>query len=123
MTEVEIINDRLRVAVEGFDRVLALRSTLEVPLVHVRGAAQDPDALREPRGIRIMGSSLPGIVAAGSFYGGEWLVMDVHHAENAIRIDLDHEQYTAFILEVADPVATVREINAAIGSGADPSAR
>jgi hypothetical protein len=39
MTEVEIANGYLRVVVEGFDKVLALKSTLEVPLTHVRGAS------------------------------------------------------------------------------------
>jgi len=47
MTEVEITDGHLRVVVKGFDKVLALRSTLEVPLAHVRGASQDPDALRD----------------------------------------------------------------------------
>jgi hypothetical protein len=31
MTEVEIADGHLRVVVEGFDKVLALKSTLEVP--------------------------------------------------------------------------------------------
>ena len=31
MTEVEIADGRLRVLVEGFDKVLALKSTVEVP--------------------------------------------------------------------------------------------
>ena len=47
MTEVEIANGYLRVVVEGFDKVLALKSSVEVPLIHVRGASQDPDALRD----------------------------------------------------------------------------
>ncbi len=114
MTEVEIGEGHLRIVVEGFDKVLALHSSLDVPLTHVRGASQDPDALREPHGIRLMGTSLPGVVAAGSFYDGEWLFMDVHHAENAVKIDLDHEHYRALVVEVADPVATVKAINAAI---------
>ncbi|MHB8460607.1 MAG: hypothetical protein ACYDAK_03130 [Candidatus Limnocylindrales bacterium] len=114
MTEVEIGDGQLRVVVEGFDKVLALRSSLTVPLTHVRGASQDPDALRAPHGLRLMGTSLPGVVAAGSFYDGEWLFMDVHHPELAVKIELVHEHYAALIVEVADPVGTARSINAAI---------
>jgi hypothetical protein len=55
--------------------VLAVHSSLDVPLAHVRGASQDPDALREPHGIRLMGTSLPGVAAAGSFCDGVWLFM------------------------------------------------
>ena len=114
MTEVVISNGHLRVTVEGFDKVLALRSTLEVPLTHVRGASQDPDALRERHGLRLGGTSLPGVIAAGTFFDGSWWFLDVHHPEQAVKIDLDHEHYAALIVEVADPVATVRAINGAI---------
>ena len=114
MTEVEIGDGRLRVVVEGFDKVLALRSTLEMPLSHVRRASQDPEALRERHGLRLAGTSLPGVVAAGTFFDGEWWFLDVHHPERAVKIDLDHEHYAALIVEVADPEGTVRAINAAI---------
>ena len=116
MTEVEIANGHLRVMVEGFDKVLALRSSVEVPLSHVRGASQDPDALRERHGLRLGGTSLPGVVAAGTFFDGQWWFLDVHHPEEAVKIDLDHEHYAALIVEVADPVATVEAINAAIAA-------
>ena len=79
MTEVEIADGHLRVVVEGFDKVLALKSSVEVPLTHVRGASQDPDALRERHGLRLGGTSLPGVVAAGTFYDGRWWFLDVHH--------------------------------------------
>ena len=72
MTEVEITSSSLRVVVKGFDKVLALKSSVEVPLTHVRGASQDPDALRERHGLRLGGTSLPGVVAAGTFYDGRW---------------------------------------------------
>jgi len=61
MTEVEIADGHLRVVVEGFDKVLALRSTLEVPLAHVRGASQDPDALRERHGLRLGAPPTPAM--------------------------------------------------------------
>jgi len=116
MTEVEIVDGHLRVTVEGFDKVLAVKSVVEVPLTHVRGASQDPDALRERHGLRLGGTSLPGVVAAGTFFDGQWWFLDVHHPEEAVKIDLDHEHYAALIVEVADPVATVRAVNAAIAA-------
>ena len=115
MTEVEIANGYLRVVVEGFDKVLALRSSVEVPLTHVRGASQDPD-MGEGHGLRLGGTSLPGVVAAGTFYDGRWWFLDVHHPEVAVKIELDHEHYAALIVEVANPEETVAAINAAIAA-------
>ena len=114
MTKIEIENGVMRVVVEGFDKVLALHSTLEVPLAHVRGASQEPDALRERWGPRLAGASIPGVVAAGTFYDGNWWFLDVHHPELAVKIDLDHEHYRALVVEVEDPAGTAAAINAAI---------
>ena len=47
MTEVEITDGHLRVVVKGFDKVLALRSTLEVP----------PLACAAPHKIRTLSAS------------------------------------------------------------------
>ena len=80
----------------------------------MRGASQDPDALRERHGLRLGGTSLPGVIAVGTFFDGQWWFLDVRHPEEAVKIDLDHEHYAALIIEVADPPATVRAINAAI---------
>ena len=116
MTIVEIIDGQLRVVVEGMDKVLALKSTIEVPLAHVRGASASPDALREPHGLRLLGTSVPGVIAAGSFYDGEWLFMDVHNHAQAVKIELDHEHYAALIVEVENPEQIVTAINAAIAA-------
>ena len=35
--------------------------------------------------------------AAGTLFDGQWWYLDVHHPEEAVKIDLDHEHYTALI--------------------------
>jgi hypothetical protein len=37
----------------------------------------------------------------------ERLFWDVRHPENAVVVDLDHEDYDALIIEVEDPEATI----------------
>lgn len=111
MARVDIDGENLRVDVVGLDKVLALKSSIVVPLVHVRGAALAPDEARSFfHGLRLPGTNIPGIVTAGSFYDGNWLFFDVHDASKAVKIDLDHEHYAALIVEVADPEATVRTL-------------
>jgi hypothetical protein len=116
VTRIDIDGQRLRVVVEGLDKVLAFKSTIDVPLAHVKGAGLHPQG-RTPsdyRGIRVPGTWVPGVVTAGSFYDGQWLFIDVHHADHAIKIDLDHEHCEALIVEVDDPEAEVSLINAAV---------
>jgi hypothetical protein len=118
MARVEVDGERLRVVVEGLDKVLALKSSVEVSLSHVRGAALAPEQARGFHGLRLPGTYLPGVVTAGSFFDGQWLFFDVHDADRAVKIDLDHEHYAALIVQVADPAATVRTINEAIAKPA-----
>ena len=47
---------------------------------------------------------------------GEWVFWDVHHPENTIVVELAHETYKKLIVEVADPEAEVKRLNAAIAT-------
>lgn len=115
MAEVEITGGQLVVEVQGFDRVLALKSEVRVPLEHVVGAASgQSDANNWFHGVKAPGTNLPGVVVAGTFYWhGECAFFDVHHAEKAVAINLRDEKYQRLIVEVDDPVATISAINAA----------
>ena len=68
------------------------------------------------KGIRLPGTHLPGVIAAGSFYtfGGEWVFWDVHDPQKALTINLAHEHYIKLVVEVDDPVATVAAIEEAV---------
>jgi hypothetical protein len=118
MAEVTISGEYLRVEIQGLDKVLALKSTIEVPLSHVHGADVAPSEAKGFHGLRLPGTYLPGVVTAGSFYDGEWLFFDVHDPDRAVKIDLDHEHYAALIVQVADPDSTVRDIRAAVAKPA-----
>jgi hypothetical protein len=117
MTEVEIIQDTLIVHVRGLDRLLALKSRLEIPLSHVLGAEADPQAASEdPKGLRLPASYVPGIITAGTFYrDGEWEFWDVHDPQKAIVIRLKDERYARLVVEVENPSATVAAIERALG--------
>ena len=70
MARIEIVGGHLTVHVTGLDRLLALRSTVRVPLAQVRGASIQSEW---PRGlwkfVRIPGTYSPGVVLAGTYYG------------------------------------------------------
>jgi len=121
MASIEITAQDLVVRVHGMDRVLALRSSVSVPLAHVAGVrehgeeANFDDAVRDSgRGI---GTFVRGRVAAGtlrlpsgrSFY-------DVHDPSKAIVIDLRSEPFEHLVVQIDDesPEVAVRRIRYAL---------
>ena len=117
MARVEIGNDTLTVHMEGMDRLLALKSSITVPLSHVAGAHVDVDeASRVYHGLRLPGTNVPGVVTAGSYLrSGQWSFWDVHDPAKAVVIELRDEHYAKCVVGVDDPEATAREIQRAIG--------
>lgn len=116
MVAVTIENGVATFEVEGADKLWALRSRLEIPVAHIRGAHVDPDIAHGWwHGLRAPGTSVPGIITAGTFYQqGKRIFWDVHHAENVIVVELADERYDELVIEVADPAATVAQITAAV---------
>jgi len=66
---LELSGDELTVALEGWERVWALRRRLVIPrekIVHAEWHGA-PFTLRAT--LRLAGTGLPGVLAAGTFYG------------------------------------------------------
>lgn len=124
MARIELTPANLIVHVEGMDRIWALKSQLQIPLQHVVDAAVDDQIARAWwHGLRMPGTSIPGVITAGTFYkDGQRVFWDVHHPERTLVITLADEQYARLIIEVDDPSAGAEAINRAVGaSGRLPS--
>ncbi|MEU6275665.1 hypothetical protein ABZ871_25095 [Streptomyces populi] len=104
---------------QGLDKLWTLKSRLEIPLAHVRGATHDPGIAREPKGIRVGGTHFPGVITAGRFRrDGERLFWDVKNPDKAVVIELaDAESYDRLVIEVDDPRAAVALIERSIVRG------
>ena len=116
MVDVTTEGDRVVFVVEGLDKLWSFRSRLELPLAHVTAVEHDPDVVgRWWHGIKILGTDVPGLFAAGTFYyHGELVFWDVRHPEQAIIVSLQHERFKKLIVEVDDPHATVTRLRQAI---------
>jgi hypothetical protein len=117
VTSVEIDGTRMHVVIEGIDKILAFKGTIDIPLDHVTGVSLHPDGTRRLHAlIRAPGTWIPGVITAGSYYLADrsWLFIDVHDADKTVRIDLDHEHYAALIIDVVDAAATVTAIEGAM---------
>lgn len=118
--EISISDNALIIDIRGADRLWALKSRLEIPLAHVTGAGSaEAEARKWLHGVRLVGTEVPGVLAAGRFYShGEWVFWDVHHPAKAIGIDLHDEHYSRLVIEADDPAAEIRRIRDAAGLAA-----
>ena len=116
MVTISIEGDRIRFDVQGWDKLWALKSQLEIPIAHILAVRADPEPARGWwHGLKLPGSAIPGVLTAGTFYQHDGAVFfDVHDPEGTIVIDLDHEHYKRLVIEVEDPPAAVAMINAAL---------
>lgn len=117
MTEISIFDGNLIFEVEGLDKLWSLKSRLVIPTGHVIRIYADPEIARHWwKGLRLLGTHVPGVISAGTFYQhGEWIFWDVHDPENAVAVELRDERYKKLIVEVADPAGTVARIQGALG--------
>ena len=99
--------------VEGWDKFWALRSRLEIPLSHIKGARVDDDAAKGWwHGVKVGGADLPGRHHGRRvLQEGRFVFYDTHKPEHTIVVDLEHETYDALILQVRDPAGAVQLIS------------
>lgn len=114
MVSVSIQGDRAVLELEHWDKFWALRSRLEIPLAHIKAVRADPTVtLGWFDRLKLMGTYLPGVIAAGTFYqDGGLAFWDVKDPSKAVVIDLHDETYRRLVIEVADPTATAAMLNA-----------
>ncbi len=112
MIDVTVDADKIVFEVEGWDKLWAMRSRLEIPIAHIRTARIDGDATKGWwKGVKVGGAQIPGVITAGTFYTqGRLIFYDAHKSEHTIVVDLDHENYDALILQVRDPEAALKLI-------------
>jgi hypothetical protein len=107
----------LMVEVEGLHKLWAVKNRLKIPLTHVRTVAVDPDTARNPVGLRLPGTWIPGVITAGSYRrAGEWAFWDVRNPDKTIVIELSDERYTRLVVEVADPDAAVAMVEQSLAA-------
>jgi hypothetical protein len=109
VVDLSIAEGNLVLNVRGADKFWAFKSTLEISLEHIAGVHADPKIARGWwHGLKLIGTDIPGVLHAGTFYQqGKRIFWDVHNPDNTIVIDLRHERYAELIVEVADPAAAV----------------
>ena len=119
MVTITVDGDEAVFEVQGLDKLWAFRSRLQIPLAHIESVEAE-DVGRWWHGWKMLGTDVPGLFAAGTFYyDGELVFWDVRDPAKAIVLSLDHERYKKLIVEVEDPSDAVARLQSAM---ARPSA-
>jgi len=117
MVNIAISADRAVFVVEGSHKLWSLKSQIEIPLSHISDVEVNQEQVgRWWHGFKVLGTDVPGLFAAGTFYyHGELVFWDVFDISKTIIVSLEHERYKKLIIEVADPETVARSLRAAIG--------
>jgi hypothetical protein len=113
MTKVSVTENKRIVDMLGWDKVWSFKSRVEVPLSHV-GEVHSAAGERV-RGFRCPGTSLPGVITAGTYRRiRQKEFWAVHDSRQAIAIELRDEQFSRLVVQVPDPGAAIAEIRSAL---------
>jgi hypothetical protein len=113
MARVAVKFGELVVEMEELDDFWAMRSQLEIPLAHVRGAAVAPALASVARQLE----ERVAVLGTGSIVEQEGnLFWDVRDPERAVVITLAHARYHRLVVEVDDPIRVVANINRSLDS-------
>ena len=118
MVDVRIEGDTVVFDIQGLHKLWAFKSRLDIPRAHIAGARHDPEVVRGWKGWRAPGTSVPGLITAGTFHlDGQRIFWDVCDAERAVVVDLDHQDFSQLVIEVDDPAAVVAMLTPASSEG------
>jgi len=103
--DLSMAEGKLMLNVQGVDKLWAFT---EQPRNTARPHHRRPSRYSEVargwwHGVRMPGTSVPGVITAGTFYqDGKRVFWDVHHPEKTIVIDLHDERFNETLFETLD---------------------
>ena len=70
------------------------------------------DVIHVIPGIRTVGTSIPGVIAMGTFWSGSGTVFAIvhHHNTQGIRVNLREGHYAAWVVGVDDPERVMAQL-------------
>lgn len=112
MVTIEKRNDYFIFTIKGLHKLWALKSELTIPAEHIINAYPNTQNLHVSLGLRMPGTSVPGLIEAGTFIGRDGVIFcDITNGSQSIVVELLHEHYNKMIIDVEDPFAAIALLN------------
>ncbi|MEI6407715.1 MAG: hypothetical protein WCO85_09340 [Actinomycetes bacterium] len=114
MIKAKVVGKKLDMLFQITDKIFSLRTSLSFPLAHIVEVTQDPEVAKKPKGVRMPGTYIPGILTAGTYVSrGKKVFWCVRKPSNAVVITLKNERFSQLVFEVKNPQELIDQINLA----------
>jgi hypothetical protein len=102
----------------GLDEFFAIKRSITVPLEHVVSVSTGRVPWRPLRGLKLGGTSFPGIIKEGRFLDadGSMMFFEMRHPDSSVTVNLDHEKYKSIVFEVPNKREAAKIITDALNS-------
>ena len=108
MVTIEKRNNNFIFTIQGLHKLWALKSELTIPAENIITAYPNTQNLHVNLGLRMPGTSVPGLIEAGTFIGSDGVIFcDIINDSKSIVIELQHDHYNKLIIDVEDPSAAI----------------
>lgn len=97
--------------IKGFHKIWALKSKIIVPKQNVVSAIQNIEKIPFWKGIRMPGTEIPWLFAAGTFYNNGRHFWDVYRKKNTIIVTIKDHYYQKLFIEVQNPTEVLQILN------------
>ena len=114
--EIKIEGNTVIFQLRGVDKLLAIKSTLRIPIEHIVGVSTERANWEPFKQLRVGGSYVPGVVKDGRYYDPKTglLFYEMHNPENCVTVSLREERYKKIIFEVQDKESAAKLLKDAI---------
>lgn len=120
MVIVKIKGCKLHFKPIGWHIIWSLKREIIVDIEQITDVRVNGGTIQTPRGIKLPGTYLPGVIIAGTYYWkGQRVFWDVMVRRESIIVDLKNHRYEQLVFNVAHPAETVSLIKGALGEMTD----
>jgi hypothetical protein len=108
---VRVSTDEVVVELTAFEKLEAAHGDLRVARASVNAATVVDDPVSSFRGVKLVGSRLPGSFAIGTFRDGGRIFAVVHRGTaKGVRLELRDAAYDVVVIGCDDPAAVVEQL-------------
>ena len=113
MATLRVVDHNLVLELSWLEKLGALRGDLRVPLTHVRTVTRVERPLSEVRGLRVPGTSVPGLLALGVYRRSSGSDVVAAYRHPGLVVELEGERYSRIVASTPDVDGVLEAIRSA----------